>query len=92
MHVELVIAKIATVLLGTAISIQAMRGYRRHGSEPMLYLGAGFLIVTIGSVLEGVLFDGLGWSLFAAGAVQTSLVALGMLVILYSLFGEVSMS
>ncbi len=34
----------------------------------------------------------LGWDLFTAGAVQTSLVAVGMLVVLYSLFGEVSTS
>lgn len=88
MHVELVIAKLVTVVLGALVSAQALRGYLRHGSEPMLYLGVGFLFVTVGAVLEGVLFDVLGWPIYEAGTVQTAMVAVGMTVILYSLHGR----
>lgn len=88
MHIELVIAKIITVGLGLLITKQAYNGYRAHGSEPMLYVAIGFLFISIGSVIEGVLFDVVGLSIFLAGTIQTSVVAMGMLVILYSLYGR----
>lgn len=90
MHLELVIAKIITVGLGFLIAFQAYKGYRVHRSEPMLHVAIGFVFISVGSVIEGVLFDVLGWSIFLAGTVQTGLVALGMLVILYSLYGSAS--
>lgn len=90
MHIELVIAKLITMVIGFVIAGTAYRGYRRYGSEPMLYLAIGFAIISVGAVIEGVLFDVLGFSIFWAGTVQTSIVALGMLVILYSLYGGTS--
>lgn len=87
MHIELVIAKIVTVGLGLLIAFQAFKGYRVYGSEPMLYVGIGFLFISIGSVIEGVLFEEVGLSIFMAGTIQTVIVAVGMLVILYSLYG-----
>lgn len=87
-HLELVVAKLVTVLLGVLIAVQAYRGYRRHGSWPMRYLAVGFLIISVGSVVEGVLYEEVGLDLVTAGAVQASIVALGMLVILYSLYAK----
>lgn len=87
MHPELVAAKVVTVLLGSLIAWQAYRGYRVHGSQPMKYVAVGFLFVSVGSVVEGVLFEVVGLELYEAGAVQTGLVAVGMLFILYSLYG-----
>jgi len=90
MHIELVIAKLVTVGLGLLITKRAYEGYSAYGSEPMLYVAIGFLFITVGSVLEGVLFDVVGLSIFLAGTIQTALVAAGMLVILYSLHGRFS--
>jgi hypothetical protein len=89
MHIELVIAKLVTVALGLLITYQAYRGYSTYGSEPMRYVAIGFLLITVGAVLEGVLFEVFDLSLFVAGAIQTSLVAAGMLVVLYSLYGRI---
>jgi hypothetical protein len=89
MHIELVIAKVVTVGLGLLITYQAFRGYSVHGSEPMLYVAIGFLFISVGSVIEGILFDVVELSLFVAGTVQTSIVAVGMLVVLYSLYGQI---
>ena len=89
MHIELVIAKLITVGLGLLITYQAYKGYRTYGSEPMLYVAIGFLFISIGSVIEGVLFDVVGLSIFMAGTIQTAIVAVGMLVILYSLYGQI---
>jgi hypothetical protein len=85
MHVELIVAKLITVAIGLTVAATAFRGYRRYGSEPMLYLATGFAVISIGSVIEGVLFDVLHFSIFWAGTVQTSIVAFGMLIVLYSL-------
>ena len=89
MHIELVIAKLITVGLGLLITRQAYRGYRVHGSEPMLYVAIGFLFISVGAVIEGVLFDVLGLSIFMAGTIQTAVVAAGMIIILYSLYGQI---
>ena len=88
MHLELVVAKLVAMVMGLLVSATAYRGYRRYGSEPMLYLALGFAIISVGAVLEGLLFDVLGFSIFWAGTVQTALVVVGMGVILYSLYGS----
>lgn len=89
MHIELVIAKLITMILGFLIAYQAFRGYRSHDSKPMLYVGIGFLFISIGSVIEGILFEIVGLEIFLAGTIQTLIVAVGMLVILYSLHGNI---
>lgn len=90
MHTGLVIAKLITVGLGLLITYQAYRGYRIYDSEPMLYVAIGFLFISVGAVIEGVLFDVARLSIFVAGTIQTAIVAVGMLIILYSLYGQMS--
>lgn len=87
MHTELVLAKAVVVLLGLLIAVQAYRGGRRHGSRPMYYLAGGFVLISVGAVLESLFIDLADWSVLQAGFVQTSLVAAGMLLILYALYG-----
>lgn len=88
MHIELVIAKVITVGLGLLITAKAYQGYRAYGSEPMRYVAIGFLFISVGSVIEGILFDVVGLSIFVAGTIQTTIVAIGMLFVLYSLYGR----
>jgi hypothetical protein len=88
MHIELVIAKVVTMVIGLVIAGTAYRGYKRSGEESMLYLAVGFAIISVGAVVEGIFFDVLHFSIFWAGTIQTSIVAGGMLVILYSLYGR----
>jgi hypothetical protein len=87
-HVELVVAKLVTLALGAAIAVEAYRGYRRHDSWPMLYLAVGFAIISVGAIVEGLLFDVLKLSIFTSGAIQTAIVAVGMAVVLYSLHAD----
>jgi hypothetical protein len=88
-HLELVVAKVITMLLGFLIAVQAYRGYRQHDNWVMLYVAIGFAIISLGAVIEGLLFDVVGLDdIFLAGAIQTSIVAVGMLVILYSLYAD----
>jgi len=88
MHQALIVAKLITMGLGFLIAYQAYRGYRVHGATPLKFVSIGFFFISLGSVIEGLLFDVVGWEIYMAGAIQTSIVALGMSVILYSLYGE----
>lgn len=89
MHAELVIAKVVTMSLGFAIAYQAYRGYQRNHSQPLFYVAIGFLFISFGAVIEGILFDVVGLSLVDAGTIQTSIVAVGMIAILYALHGRI---
>lgn len=87
-HLELVVAKVITMILGFVIAYEAYQGYRHYDSQPMLYVAIGFLFISFGAVIEGILFDVVGLSIFLAGTVQTLIVAAGMLFVLYSLYGQ----
>jgi len=86
MHQVLIIAKLVTMGLGFLIAYQAYGAYRRYRSEPMGFVALGFGLISVGAVIEGVLFELEGISIFVASAVQTSIVAAGMLAVLYSLY------
>jgi len=88
MHIGLVIAKIVTMALGFIIAFQAYRGYRRSNSQSLLYLAIGFAIISFGAIIEGILFDVVGLTFHNAGTVATAIVAIGMLTILYALYGR----
>lgn len=86
MHAELVIAKLVVVALGFIIALQAFRSYRRGHGTPMLYVAIGFVFISVGSVLEGFLFELDVVTIFQAGAIQSLISAIGMLFVLYSLY------
>lgn len=87
MHTALVIAKVVVVALGFAIAYQAYRSYRRGNGRPMLFVAFGFVFVSLGAVVEGLLYEFDVLTIYQAGALQTGIVAIGMLFVLYSLYG-----
>lgn len=87
MHVPLVVAKLAVLTLGLLVSAMAFQGYRRYGSTAMAYLAIGFALISVGTVIEGLLFELADLDIFLASTIQTVIAASGMLVILYSLYG-----
>lgn len=88
MHEPLVAGKIVVMLLGFFIAYQAYLGSKRNDSPAMFYLAIGFTLVSIGTAIEGILFEVFHHDIFLAGAVQTTIAAAGMLLILYSLYGD----
>lgn len=86
-HTLFVIAKLFTTSLGLLIAYQAYRGYNRHGAPLMLYVALGFGLISLGSLLEGALFELFQLSIFHAGIVASLVAAAGMLSILYALYG-----
>lgn len=88
MHEPLIAGKVVVMLLGFIIAYQAYRGYVRNDSPPMIYLAVGFALISIGTAIEGILFEAIHLDIFLAGAIQTLIAAAGMLLILYSLYGS----
>lgn len=88
MHEPLIVAKVIVILLGLFIAYQAYNGYRNHDSSAMLYLAIGFVLISIASGIEGILFELFGVDIFLAGTIQTIIAALGMLTVIYSLYGS----
>lgn len=88
MHEPLIVAKLIVLALGLIIATAAYRGYRRHESPAMGYLAFGFVLISIGTAIEGLLFELTDMDIFLSSAIQTVIAASGMLVILYSLYGN----
>lgn len=85
-HYWFMAAKLLTVALGLLIAYHAYRGYRRNDAQPMLYVAAGFVLITVGEVLEGVLFELLSFPMFRAGFLASLLTVAGLCSILYALY------
>lgn len=92
LHGGLIIAKILTMGVGLLISLKGFQAYHRFGSEPMLFVAIGFSFISVGAVIEGVLYGEFGLSLSFAGTLQTASVAIGMLFVMYPLYGRVAPS
>lgn len=88
MHPALLLAKFLTVGLGFLIAWKAFTAYRRSGNKPYVFVTIGFVFVSLGAVLEGILLDEFGLSVFLAGSVQTAMVAVGLFLVIYSLYGR----
>ena len=85
-HYWFVAAKLLTVALGLLIAYHAYRGYRRNDAQRMLYVAGGFVLITVGEVLEGVLFELLSFPMFHVGALAALFVVAGLSSILYALY------
>ena len=76
------------VVLGIVIVYFAVRGYRKTKSKSLLFLALGFLIVTVGAVAAGVLFELLNYDIVTVEAIQAATTVVGFLVIVYSIVGK----
>ena len=56
----------------------------------MLFLAIGFVLITIGSVLAGVLFEFLGYTLLEVVTIEASVMLAGFVSIIYSIYGTKS--
>ena len=77
-------------VLGAIVVYAALRGYHKRKSSSMLFMGVGFVFITVGAIIDGLLFELLGIDLLAAEALQAGCQAIGFLMIVYSLVGAKS--
>lgn len=82
------LVKILALLLGSVVTLLAYRAYQRTQIEGLQYFAMGLLVITIGTVLVGILHH-----VFHVPSIQgmlfESLVACtGFLVMIYGLYGQ----
>ena len=86
MSLGLLAGKALTVGLGFLVALRGFQGYRRHESEPMLYLSVGFLFISVGGVMDCSFFRLVDVQTSFSGVLQTGLVAIGMVFVLVSMY------
>ena len=90
-QIGIVVSKTLVLVLGGFITYYSYQAYRRTGAPQHRWLTFGFGIITVGAVLGGVLDllveTYLGQDLiYTSVFVSSSLTAVGLGVILYSLY------
>lgn len=80
------VVKSITLLLGGGITYIAVKAYRRTGEKSLRALSIGFGIITLGAVISGAATQLLSVSLEVGVFVNSIFVAVGLAVILYSLY------
>lgn len=65
----------------------SMKAYRRNKSQSMLAMSVGFIVILFGSLIEELIIDVLGYPLVEAHALENSVVAVGLLILVYSIYG-----
>lgn len=81
------VLQLTIVLLGSILVYLGVKGYRKNRSKDMIFLTLGFALITAGSVAAGVLFEFLGFQLVDVEIVESAMVILGFLSLIYSIFG-----
>lgn len=83
--VVLVAARAIVLLLGATITYYSAMAYRRTGLPYLRNAAVGFAIMTVGVLLEGLLFEVVGLDLEVVHVVESIAIGLGFLVLLVSL-------
>lgn len=86
---------LVATLLGSLVTWQAYRGYRRHGSRPMLALTVGFALIAVVPFFFNVFVGAVVARLFPSAAVTVLLPGIkylleiaGLSFVLYSLYSR----
>jgi hypothetical protein len=79
--------QIAIAIAGLVVVYYATRGYKKTGSKSLLYLGMGFALIAVGSVLAGLLFEFLNFDLTSVITIESFAELLGFCLIIYSIVG-----
>lgn len=78
--------EILALVIALFLVLLAFRGYRKTQSRSLLAGAIGFGILGVASLVEGVFYDLLGFSLIEAQALRSTLTAIGFVILLYSIY------
>jgi hypothetical protein len=78
------IIEVLSLLIALVLVVLAYGGYRKSGNRSMLSAALGFGMLGVASLTEGLLYTVLGLSLDEAHAFRSTLTALGLIILLYS--------
>ncbi|WP_324662875.1 DUF7521 family protein [Haloarcula sediminis] len=90
-QIGIVVAKTLTLIMGGLITYFSYKTYRRTGASQHRWLTLGFGVITVGAILGGVLDLAVSRFfaedlLYTSVFVSSTLTAVGLGVILYSLY------
>lgn len=85
-HIVLVAVRLAIVAAGAALAFLCYRTYRRKRENSLLHLAVGFILVTMGAVVEGALYEFLKIGLLEVHTIESAIVAAGFSVVLYAIY------
>ncbi len=82
------IIKFLIVIMGSILVWLSYKGHQRTNRKSLLFLAAGFIFLTAGSGIEGILFEVLNFELLFSALVESILVATGFLFFIYAIYGK----
>lgn len=85
-YTAVVVLKTLTLALGGLITYHAYKAFRRTSSTPLRSLAVGFGLVTLGSLLAGLVDQIVRLPTDVALVVESLLTVAGFAVILYSVY------
>ena len=81
------IVRAVVVILALVLSWLAFKGYRKKKDKSLLFISIGFGIIAGGTFVEGVLFEFFSYDLLTASLVESTVVALGLLFLVFAIYG-----
>ncbi len=78
--------EIFSLIIASILVTLAYRGYRKSNSKALLLAAVGFGILGVGSLFEGLSFEVFGFDLREAHGFRSTFSAVGLLVLLYSIY------
>ena len=90
MNFELLLLRIlksGIVLFGLILTYLSLKSYNKTKSKNMFFLAIGFSIITVGSVVAGLSFEFLGFSLQQVNIVEALMILIGFIMLIYSIYG-----
>lgn len=82
----IVIVKSVILVLGGGITFIAFKAYRRTGEPSLRALGFGFGVITLGALATGSADQFLSLPLETGVLVNSMFVAIGLAIVMYSLY------
>jgi len=80
--------QVAILLLGVVVVYYSQKGYRKTKSKSLLFLAFGFVFVSIGAALAGLLFEFLNYDLVLVETIEAAAETVGFSLIVYSIVGS----
>ena len=92
-QIGIVVAKTLILIMGGLITYFSYSAYRRTGMAQHRWLALGFGVITVGAILGGVVDIAAGMYfgqdlLYSSVLLSSSMTAVGLGVILYSLYAQ----
>ena len=75
-----------SLIIGFTIAYFALKAYRRSKQISFLSLSIAFILLTVASIVEGVLFEVLGLELLDARVARSAITLGGLAIVLYSIY------